>query len=229
MSAKGQDLPIVPIFIESFLYDGAAKGIVAQAVTGAGVTFLNTAQRITKEVSRSVAQWLSAGQKQDELCIATQFTEGPSLMPSSLFLSPPLALLQLPDCDGAIGWAYLGAFYTVAPWPLRSLSRASDLMDTLVKRAPTSRRNRYCTSTAPRAHRTSCTHSHGLLMPNCASDHGVVALRRERWQEAADDFALALNLRCISLSEQDFCDFIESEARRGRALALSKLGTATSH
>mmetsp|Transcript_15110 Transcript_15110/g.39772 ORF Transcript_15110/g.39772 Transcript_15110/m.39772 type:complete len:142 (+) Transcript_15110:141-566(+) len=136
--------------MDAFLFDGAAKGIVKQAVTGAGVTFLGTADQITRE---------------------------------------------LPGWDGDVGWAYLGAFYTAAPFPLKSLTKAADLFKTLVDKAPASRRNHYYS--------------------------GVVALRRDRWAEAREHFSEALRQKCGSLTELDFCAYMEEQARLGLVEAES--------
>ena len=38
--------PATAVYMDAFLFDGAAKGIVKQAVTGAGVTFLGTADQV---------------------------------------------------------------------------------------------------------------------------------------------------------------------------------------
>ena len=41
---------VLPTFMDAFLFEGSSKGILAQAVSGAGVTFLTLANRIVKEV-----------------------------------------------------------------------------------------------------------------------------------------------------------------------------------
>ena len=139
------------IYMDAWLFEGSSKGIVKQAIDGAGVIFLRLA---------------------DEM------------------------IANMPTFDNAVGWAYRGAFFTVAPWPLRSLATAEKNMDTLLERAPDNRRNRYY--------------------------RGVVAFRQERWAQAVNYFESALDVECVGHTQIDFCDFITAEAKRGIAEAKEK-------
>ena len=91
-------------------------------------------------------------------------------------------------------------FYTVAPWPLRSLTKAEEYMGTLVERAPNNRRNRYYKA--------------------------VVAFRQGRWQRSIDLFKAALDVGCVGHTQLDFCDFATAEAKRGIEQATAELELA---
>lgn len=49
-ASRTYELWLLPVYLDSFLLDGSSKGIVQQALTGVGTTFLNLAHRIIKEV-----------------------------------------------------------------------------------------------------------------------------------------------------------------------------------
>lgn len=92
----------------------------------------------------------------------------------------------------------LGAFYTVAPWPLNNLDLARDYMRKALNIAA-SRRNLYY--------------------------NGVVAYRRKEWGDATKYFEQALNARVGSPTEADFGDFMLAESRRALKLLKDKVAS----
>jgi hypothetical protein len=107
--------------LDSLAFDLSSKGIVAQVLSGAAPRFLRFLYRIVNEV-RSL-DLLRFG-----------------ISASLIF---PMSRPQYPDFDNAVGHAYVGAFYVLAPWPMASLSSAERCMATLNSHAPRNRRNRY--------------------------------------------------------------------------------------
>jgi hypothetical protein len=49
-ASQTYELWLLPVYLDSFLLEGSSKGIVQQALTGVGTTFLALAQKIIKEV-----------------------------------------------------------------------------------------------------------------------------------------------------------------------------------
>jgi len=52
------ELWLLPVYLDSFLLEGSSKGIVQQALTGVGTTFLALAQKIIKEVCDAIIHLL---------------------------------------------------------------------------------------------------------------------------------------------------------------------------
>ena len=96
-----------------------------------------------------------------------------------------------PEWDGAVGCAFLGGFYAVAPWPIGSKGKAAKYLDEGARRAPT-RRNLYYV--------------------------GVVSYQAGDYRKAADHFQRAIATpvsREPSSTEADIADFLLERARRG--------------
>jgi hypothetical protein len=52
-ASRTYELWLLPVYLDSFLLDGSSKGIVQQALSGVGVTFLSLSDQIIKEVSNT--------------------------------------------------------------------------------------------------------------------------------------------------------------------------------
>jgi len=97
-------------------------------------------------------------------------------------------LLKYPKHDSGVGYALMGAFYNVAPWPVGSKKSAAKYFDEGAKLAP-SRRNLYYV--------------------------GVNAYQTGDYERAKDFFTRAIAAPCGSPTEEDFGEFMLQEARRG--------------
>jgi len=107
-----------------------------------------------------------------------------------------------PEWDSAVGCAFLGGFYSVAPWPIGSKGKAAQFLDEGAKRAPT-RRNLYYV--------------------------GVISYQLGEYAKSADFFRKALKAPLCtdeSSTEVDIFDFLTSEAKRGLAAAEEALAKA---
>jgi len=102
--------------------------------------------------------------------------------------------------DNGVGYALLGAFYAVAPWPYGNMDLAAKNMDMAKKVAPTKRNLYYV---------------------------GVIAFKQKQWERATEHFRLALNARPGSPTEWDFAEFMESECKRAAAMAQTELQKCT--
>jgi len=107
-----------------------------------------------------------------------------------------------PEWDSAVGCAFLGGFYSVAPWPIGSKGKAAQFLGEGAKRAPT-RRNLYYV--------------------------GVISYQLGEYAKSADFFREALKAPLCtdaSSTEVDIFDFLTSEAKRGLAAAEEALAKA---
>ena len=95
-------------------------------------------------------------------------------------------IARCPRLDGGIGHCYLGAFYLMAPWPLKNEKLAKQHLHAAHKIVP-SRRNCYYL--------------------------GVLYYRLGQPREAAPFFRAATQAACNSPSERDFGDFVLAEAK----------------
>ena len=122
------------------------------------------------------------------------------------YLTIARELYKHPDWDSAVGCAFLGGFYNVAPWPVGSKTKAAKFLREGARIAPT-RRNLYYA--------------------------GVNAYQMGQFADARDFFSRSLKAplcKTPSSTEADFGDFILQEAKRGYQLseeALAKLERET--
>lgn len=98
--------------------------------------------------------------------------------------------------DSGVGYAFMGCFYAIAPWPIGSLEKAATNLDLAVQVAP-SLRNLYYV--------------------------GVVAYKRKEWEKSADSFRKARLARPGSPTEGDFADFMRAECERALPLVEAEL------
>merc|ERR1719343_759884 len=132
------------VYADSFLYSTSSKGIVKQALTGAGNKYLSIANELYKH----------------------------------------------PEEDSAVGCAFLGGFYNVAPWPMGNKGKARKLLREGAKKAPT-RRNFYYA--------------------------GVNAYQMGEYKDAVQYFSSALKApacRSPSSTEDDMLAFVLKESKR---------------
>lgn len=111
-------------------------------------------------------------------------------------------LYKYPDWDSAVGCAFLGGFYNVAPWPVGSKTKAAKFLREGAKIAPT-RRNLYYA--------------------------GVNAYQMGSYEEAQSFFSRSLKAppcKSPSSTEGDFFEFLESEAKRGLQLSSQAIEAA---
>jgi hypothetical protein len=140
-ASRTYELWLLPVYLDSFLLDGSSKGIVQQALSGVGVTFLSLSDQIIKEVSNTTfISLLFVPGAQDTFFAPSSYFAAITL--HCTLLPSLFCCLQYPHFDPGVGYAYLGAFYTVAPWPLGNLKTAQKHMVTLNSISPKSRRNR---------------------------------------------------------------------------------------
>ena len=108
-------------------------------------------------------------------------------------------LYKHPDHDSAVGCAFLGGFYNVAPWPVGSKTKAAKYLREGASIAPT-RRNLYYA--------------------------GVNAYQMGDYADARRFFSGSLKAAACkspSSTEDDFVEFIMREAKRGLKLSEEKL------
>jgi hypothetical protein len=108
-------------------------------------------------------------------------------------------LYKYPEWDSAVGCAFLGGFYNVAPWPVGNKGKAAKFLREGARLAPT-RRNLYYA--------------------------GVNAYQMGEFGDAADFFSRTLKAgpcKSPSSTEADFADFILAEAKRGLKLSEEAL------
>lgn len=106
-----------------------------------------------------------------------------------------------PEWDGAVGCAFLGGFYAVAPWPIGSKGKAAKYLDEGARWAPT-RRNLYHV--------------------------GVVSYQTGDFRKAADHFQRAISTPVStepSSTEADIADFLLERARGGLKAAQGAIAT----
>jgi tetratricopeptide (TPR) repeat protein len=146
------------VYADAFMFSSSAKGIIKQALTGAGTKYL----AIAKE------------------------------------------LYKYPEFDGAVGCAFLGGFYAVAPWPVGSKGKAAKYLGEGAQRWPT-RRNLYYV--------------------------GVISYQTGEYGKAVHYFRRSM-LTPISReptsTEVDIADFLLEQAKRGLDIAQTALASNAS-
>mmetsp|Transcript_386 Transcript_386/g.966 ORF Transcript_386/g.966 Transcript_386/m.966 type:complete len:146 (+) Transcript_386:1-438(+) len=105
-------------------------------------------------------------------------------------------LQENPKIDSGVGYALLGCFHQEAPWPLYSMEKAKTNMDLAISKGGPSRRNLYYA--------------------------GVVAYKREEFDDAAKYFKRAAVAPCGSPKERDFGAWMQSESKRGLSEATRR-------
>jgi len=92
-----------------------------------------------------------------------------------------------PSFDSGVGHCYMGGFYAVAPWPLGDRKKAVAKMRAALALEKRSRRNNY---------------------------YACVTLMQDGQAAAAVEHCeAALRARCLSVSEEDVCDFLTEQVR----------------
>lgn len=147
--ARPNDVRAAATYADAYMYACSSKGIISQALAGAGTAFKANAERIIK-LDRTY--------------------------------------------DSGVGYAFLGCFYAIAPWPYGSLDKASANLDAAVKISP-SLRNLYYV--------------------------GVVAYKRKEWAKAVENLSKAELARPGSPTEADFAPFMRTSVVE--ALTASKI------
>lgn len=94
--------------------------------------------------------------------------------------------------DSGVGYALMGAFYCVAPWPVGSIAKAEEFMDKALSIGGRTRRNHYYV--------------------------GVIAYKRQLWTKAEENFQAAITTKPGSVTEADFADFMVYESKRALSL-----------
>jgi len=151
--ARPNSVRALAAYADSFMFSCSAKGIIKQAVSGAGKEYKRVANELRKH----------------------------------------------PSWDSAVGWAFLGGFYNVAPWPVGNKQLAAKLLAEGANIAP-SRRNLYYV--------------------------GVNAYQMGDYEKASTFFSRALKAPCGSVTEKDFAEFILERSRQGLHLSKEKLAAA---
>jgi len=105
-------------------------------------------------------------------------------------------LRKYPKWDGAVGNAFLGGFYNVAPWPVGNKKLAAKYLGEGAAIAPT-RRNLYYV--------------------------GINAYQTGDFKKAVDFFGRATKAACGSITEEDFGAFLLQESKKGLKLAQAAL------
>mmetsp|Transcript_12789 Transcript_12789/g.33411 ORF Transcript_12789/g.33411 Transcript_12789/m.33411 type:complete len:157 (-) Transcript_12789:222-692(-) len=119
---------------------------------------------------------------------------------ASVFKANAERLIRLDSrYDSGVGYALLGCFYAVAPWPYGNLDEAARQLDKALAVAR-SQRNAYYVA--------------------------VVAYKRGDYARAVEFFKFAQSARPGSASEQDFSDFMRRESARALRMAESELESA---
>jgi len=108
-------------------------------------------------------------------------------------------LYEHPEWDSAVGCAFLGGFYAVAPWPVGSKAKAVKFLNEGSKRAPTKRNLYYV---------------------------GVISYVTGDYKKAVQFFQKALRAPVCkdpTSTEVDIADFLTSESKRGLKAAQDAL------